>query len=353
MTTRTRSGRRASLACALALVLAAGLPAAASAATTTAELRVLTPTKVLDPGTHYIVDDTVTVPTTPQADCFGPPGGSGAEFSYDAPNALSLLATAARTSGKVRPLALTDQFGFGLGICGIGGQEAVQGESFWYLKANHQESTLGADQLAISSGDEILFYLSPDNFPNPNPAELELEVPPRVEAGESFTVRVLQHACVTDQVTFEVTCTSGPAAGVTVSTGGQSVGSGADGTAQLVTSPPPLQTSGDPAKPSRLRLSATRGTDIPAEELRICVAERLDDCPRRLGERIVGSPGGDRIKATAGSDAIRARGGDDRVDLRKGGVDRVDCGSGDDRVLVARSDDDDRIARNCERVGGR
>jgi hypothetical protein len=336
MTTRTHPARRVSLAFALTFVcLAAALPAAAPAATTTAELRVLTPTKVLDPGTTYIVDSKLTVPTTPAADCFGPPGGSGQQFTYDQPNALSLLASAARSSGKLRPLALTDQFGFGLGICGIGGQAAVQGESFWYLKQNHQESTLGADQLAIKDGDEILYYLSPDNFPDPNPAELELEAPARVETGESFTVNVVQHACVTDQQTFEVTCSSGPAVGVEV--GGATTAS--DGSAQLAA-----------GSPGTLKLAAVRGSDIASQTLKVCVGAELDDCPRRFGERLVGSPNGDRIKATAGSDSIRARGGDDRVDLRKGGADRLDCGSGTDKVTVKRSDDDDRIARDCERV---
>jgi hypothetical protein len=336
MTTRTHPARRASLAFALTFVLLAlALPAAAPAASTTAELRVLTPSKALDPGTTYVVDSKLTVPTTPAADCFGPPGGSGQQFTYDQPNALSLLASAARTSGKLRPLALTDQFGFGLGICGIGGAEAVSGQSFWYLKANHAESTLGADQLAIKSGDEILFYLSPDNFPNPNPAELELEAPPRVQAGTSFTVKVIEHACVTDQQTFEVTCASKPAVGAQV---GDST-TGADGTAQLTA-----------ASPGTLKLGATRGADIPSEVLKVCVGEPLDDCPPARGKRIVGSPGGDRIKATAGPDAIRARGGDDRVDLRKGGTDRLDCGPGTDSALVKRSDDDDRIARDCERV---
>jgi hypothetical protein len=336
MTTRTHPARRASLAFALTFVcLAAALPATAPAATTTAELRVLTPDRVLDPGTTYIVDSKLTVPTTPAADCFGPPGGSGAQFTYDQPNALSLLASAARTSGKLRPLALTDQFGFGLGICGIGGQAAAQGESFWYLKANHTESTLGADQLAIKDGDRILYYLAPDNFPDPNPAELELRAPPRVEAGQAFTVNAVEHACVTDQQTFEVVCSSNPASGVQVG----DATTGADGSAQL---------SAD--SPGRLKLGATRGADIPSQVLKVCVGAELDDCPRRFGERVVGSPNGDRIKGTVGSDSIRARGGDDRIDLRKGGADRLDCGPGNDEVLVKRADEDDRIARNCERV---
>ena len=186
----------------------------AASATVTAKLRVLTPDQVLDPGTTYIVDDDVTVPTRPDADCFGPPGGTGAEFSYEKPNALTLLATAGRTTKSVAPLSLTDQFGFGLGVCGIGGVEATD-TSFWYLKSNHEESTVGADQLEVHDGDEILYYLSPNNYPNPNPAELELQAPARAQAGQPFSVTVLEHKCVTDPDTFVTTCDTGPAAGVT------------------------------------------------------------------------------------------------------------------------------------------
>lgn len=336
MTTRTPFGRGALAAlCALtSLILIA--PAGAGAATVRAELRVLTPDRVLDPGTTYIVDDDVTVPTTPDADCFGPPGGSGAAISYDDANALSLLAAAARTSGAMRPLALTDQFGFGLGICGIGGIEASSGESFWYLKANHEESSVGADQLVVRNGDQVLFYLAPDAYPNPNPAELELIAPARTEAGDDVQAKVVEHSCVTDQTTFETTCASKPAEGVTVT--GASAPTGADGLASV-----------DADEPGRLRLTATRGSDIPSEALTVCVAEDLAECPAAHGERLVGSPEGDRIKGTAGDDAIRARGGDDKLDLRKGGVDRLDCGPGDDTVIVERSDDH-RLSRDCERV---
>src|SRR5688500_19018609 len=149
MTTRIRLATGALTAlCAIA----AFLPATGSA-TVTAHLRVLTADRVLDPGTTYIVDEGVTVPTRTDADCFGPPGGSGTPYTYEEPNALSLLATAGRTTKSVKPLLLTDQFGFGLGICGIGGAEARSGESFWYFKANHQESTVAADQVILKNGD--------------------------------------------------------------------------------------------------------------------------------------------------------------------------------------------------------
>jgi hypothetical protein len=341
MTTRTSP--------ALLALLGLLLLAPAASANVTAHLRVLTPNKVLDPGTDYIVDEGVTVPTRPDADCFGPPGGSGTEYSYDKPNALSLLATAARTDKSVAPLLLTDQFGFGLGICGIGGREAEAGKSFWYFKADHEESTAGADQVEISDGDEILFYLAPDRFPEPNPAELELRAPAGVEAGQPFTAKVIEHSCITDQDTFETTCTSRPADGVTVSADDRARGSKGDDAA----------TTGDNGKAEltvadvgEVMLGATRGSDIPAESLDTCVGPEASSCPDERGIDLVGSPDGDRIDGTAGDDEIRSRGGDDNVDLREGGVDDVNCGPGDDVVRVKRklANDGLEIDRSCEKI---
>jgi hypothetical protein len=337
MTTRIRLATGALTAlCATAMFL----PATGSAAVT-AHLRVLTPDRMLDPGTTYIVDEGVTVPTRPDADCFGPPGGSGAEYTYEAPNALSLLATAGRTTKAVSPLSLTDQFGFGLGICGIGGVEARSGESFWYFKANHEESTLGADQLEISDGDQILFYLAPDAYPNPNPAELELRSPAGVKAGEPFTVSVVEHKCVTDQTTFETSCTSGPASGATVTGADSTATTDAGGTAQVAV-----------AEVGEATLAATRGADIPSAALDTCVGPEASSCPNERGITLVGSPQGDPIKGTSGDDSIRSRGGDDNVDLRKGGADSVNCGKGRDTVRLKRkfANDGVEIKSSCERV---
>lgn len=343
MTTRTRARlpRRSIRLWFCISVLALLSAPAVGSASVTAKLRVLTPDRVLDPGTTYIVDEAVTVPTRSDADCFGPPGGSGAEYTYEKPNALSLLATAGRTTKRVAPLSLTDQFGFGLGICGIGGAEARSGESFWYFKANHEEASVGADQLEISNGDEVLFYLAPDAFPNPNPAELELSAPARAKAGEPFSVSVVEHKCVTDSnPPFATTCTSSPASGVTIS-GGDSLGTtGPYGTAQIAV-----------AAPREAEIRASRATDIASETLSTCVANAIEDCPAQRGIRLVGSPQGDRIKGTAGSDSIRSRGGDDRIDLRKGGADVLSCGKGTDTVEIERAGSDATvIKRSCERV---
>jgi Ca2+-binding RTX toxin-like protein len=295
----------------------------------------------MDPGTTYIVDERVTVPTRPDADCFGPPGGSGAEFRFERPNVLSLLATAGRTTPALRRVALTDQFGFGLGICGIGGVQARLGETFWYFKVNHDEASVGADQLELRAGDEALFYLAPDAYPNPNPAELELIAPARARAGEPFAVSVVQHSCVTaSEPPFATSCQKRPAAGVTV-TGGDAVATtAADGGAAISI-----------GSSRNAKLVATRGADIPSEAQQICVGALLDDCPPVRGKRVVGSPQADRIKGTAGSDSIRSRGGDDRIDARKGGFDRVNCGKGRDVVKLEQAGADRvRIRGSCERI---
>ena len=308
----------------------------ANAGAVTAELRVLTPDAVLDPGTNYVIDDSITVPTRGDADCFGPPGGSGAQYPFTDPVALGLLASGARATGSLRPLGVSDQFGFGLVICTIGGIEAQTG-SFWYLKSNHVEAGVGADQLEVAEGDEVLFYLAPDNFPDPNPVELELIAPARTAGGAPFAVSVIQHACVTDSnPPFATNCQSKPAGGVTVSGGTSAATTASDGTAMIT-----------PGSSPRDTLVATRGTDIPSKALRVCVNGELSACPSVRGERFVGSPDADKIVATKGADSIRARGGDDNVRVAGGFADKVDCGPGDDKAIV---DAADKVSRDCEKV---
>jgi len=339
MSIRIPFARELGLALVTFLLLSVLSAASASAETVQAKLRVLTPDRVLDPGTTYVVGKE-EVTTDPAADCtFGGAGGSGATYEFPEPVALGLLQAASRATASLRPVSVTDEFGFGLAICAIGGVDDHEG-AFWYLKKNHRELTVGADQEPIANGDELLIYLAPDNFPAPNPAELELVSPPRVEQGSQFSVSVLEHACVTDpNPPYETSCEMRPASGVTVTGAGQSVTTGPDGTATLVAT-----------EAKRIALSATRGSDIPSGTLRTCVAEQLEDCPAVRGERIVGTGKGDRIRSTRGADSIRARGGDDRIDIRRGAKDKVDCGGGEDEVLVRHRDRDDRIAKDCERI---
>jgi Ca2+-binding RTX toxin-like protein len=269
---------------------------------------------------------TTRIKTDPGADCFGSgTGGSGARVNVPGSTALGLVADGAKNAKRLRPLSVTDFFGFGLGLCGIGGLES-SGSSFWYLKVNHVGSQVGGDQTRVQRGYEVLWYLTP-SFPPP--PELVLEAPARVRAGEPFQVRVLAYA---DDGTAE------PADGAAV-IGADDI-TDADGEASVT-----LQAG-------TLALRATRETDIPSNVVTVCASEKLSDCAPVAGKRIFGTSKRDRIKGTRGDDRIKARAGRDRITIRAGGEDKVNCGEGRDKVNVKRRDDDDKIARNCEVING-
>ena len=319
----------AALASLIALALVG--PAGASASVG-AGLRVLGTSGELDDLTQY--SDTTTMPTNPQAECFGPgSGGSGQGVAVAGANALGVVVEAAKSRSRLNPLLLTDTFvsqGFGLGVCGIGGQVA-QGSAFWYTKVNHVGLQVGGSQFAIHPGDEVLWSLAP-NFPPP--PELVLNAPVREPVGTPFPVQVLAYG---DDGA------ASPAAGAVISGGGSPVTTDASGNA-LVT----MNGSGV------AQIQAALGADIPSARTAICSFDRRADCPSARGRLIVGSDvpdnmlgtaGDDRIKPRGGKDKIRAKGGDDRIDVRGGGKDRVNCGGGDDSVKAGKGD---KLAKNCE-----
>jgi hypothetical protein len=319
----------AALASLIALCLL--VPAGASASVGT-DLRVVTPSGQLDDLTQY--SDTTTMPTSPQANCFGAgSGGSGQGVTVPGANALGVVVEAAESRGQLNPLLLTDTFvsqGFGLGVCGIGGQVA-QGSAFWYTKVNHIGLQVGGSQFAIHQNDQVLWYLAP-TFPAP--PELVLNVPATQQAGTPFTVQVLAYG-------DDGTAT--PAAGAVVSGGSSPVTTDASGNAQLTLS-----------GPGSAQIQATRGADIPSAVTTICASGQGTDCPAAPGRLIVGSDGPDQMTGTAGPDRIKPRGsrdgvralaGDDRIDVRGGGKDRVNCGGGDDSVKAGKGD---KLAKNCE-----
>jgi hypothetical protein len=318
---------------ALASLIAVALlgPAGASASVGS-DLRVVGSSGALDDLTQY--SDTTTMPTSPQAECFGPgSGGSGQGVSVSGANALGVVVEAAKSRGQLNPLLLTDTFvsqGFGLGVCGIGGQVAT-GSAFWYTKVNHVGLQVGGSQFPIKAGDQVLWYLAP-NFPPP--PELVLNAPVRQPVGTPFPVQVLAYA-------DDGTAT--PAAGAVISGGASPVTADASGNAQVT-----LNGSGT------VQIQATRGADIPSEALAVCSFAQAADCPAARGRLIVGSDGLDDIIGTAGPDRIKPRGsrdavralaGDDKVDVRGGGKDRVNCGGGDDSVKAGKGD---KLAKNCE-----
>jgi hypothetical protein len=313
------------------IALAVLCPAGASASVG-ADLRVVGSSGELDDLTQY--SDTTTMRTSPQAECFGPgSGGSGQGVTVSGANALGVVVEAAKSRNRLNPLQLTDEFvpdGFGLGVCGIGGQVA-QGSAFWYTKVNHTGLQVGGSQFPIRSGDHVLWYMAP-SFPAP--PELVLNAPVRQPVGGTFPIHVLAYA-------DDGTAT--PAAGAVISGGAAPVATDASGSAQVGTSGPGVA-----------QIQATRGADIPSAATMICSFTQLADCPAERGRLIVGSDGIDEITGTAGPDRIkpraakdrvRALAGDDRIDVRGGGKDRVNCGGGDDSVKAGKGD---KVAKNCE-----
>ena len=345
--------------CLLTLVCAAALivsPTVAVGATKSVELRVTSPEATTlsngatpaglgatDLADHTQYTGTVQIKAGPGATCFGSgTGGSGAKTKVPGATALGVLKNALPADRDLRPLLVTDAFSFGLGLCGIGGYPAPA-TGFWYLKHNHAGALVGGDQLKLEKGDEVLWHLVPD-FTQPIPAELVIDARARAKPGASFVVTVHE---------YSDDGTRSPAAGVTVTVGGSSVAQGAGAPVGLTDAAGKTTVTAGAA--GRLALRASRGADIPAAEAGVCVADGAG-CPTALGELIFGSNRKDRIKATGGDDVIKplggrdvvkARGGDDTVKVRGGGVDRIDCGPGDDLVRASKND---RPKANCERV---
>jgi hypothetical protein len=320
---RFRLGGPAAAAVALSLLL----PGAALAATIGVDLRVVnTAGRTL--AEHRQYTSTVSVKTDPQANCFGQgTGGSGDRVQVNGATALGAVRDGLAWDGDLRPLSVTDAFlddGFGLGVCGIGGFES-QGSSFWYLKGDHAGSQVSGSQQRVHAGEDVLWYLAP-TFPPP--PELRLNAPARAQPDVPYQVIVYSYA---DDGTRS------PAAGARVT--GAAAPTGAGGRTMVTSTQEGTDT-----------LQATHGRDIPSNRVKVCVDADLSRCPQTHGRRIIGTVRGDEIRSTPGWDAITALGGDDQVGLLAGGRDGVNCGGGNDTVVLRRGDNNDRIAATCERV---
>ena len=308
-------------ALAAACLLAATAAAPATAAPVTAKVRVEAAGKALDPGYRYVTGAT-TFRTSKSPAC----GGSGERRKLDGPTALGALFSAAGYNARLRPVEVSDQFDFGLFVCGIGGHQS--GESFWSLRVNHVIAEVGADQFGLRQGDEVLWSFTKIDGPNSG-SELVLEAADRtVQAGEAVQVRVLA---------YDAQGKSAPAEGVTLASG---VTTDAEGRAQLVF---------DAA--SRRTVRGTRGNDIPTEPERFCVWETAaSECAGFTRERTVGSGRADTVAGIAAPEYILGRGGNDTIRARGGGADVVRCGRGRD---VVRADRRDRVRADCEEISRR
>ncbi len=266
--------------------------------------------KSLADGTQFA--GSATIKTSKEADCLGPgTGGSGKDADVPGSTALGQLAEGDDAFPAIDPLAVTDYFGFGLALCGIG-KFVAPPTGYWYLKINHVASSTGADQTAVGRGDEILWFLIAD-FNDPTPDELVLKAPVSAEAGEQVRVRVLS---------FADDGTKSAAAGVAVS-----------GAVEL-TEADGRTTIAPDAGVSRLR--ATREGSIPSNVVALCT-HRASKCPAGYARTVGGTSKSDEITGDAKAEEILAGAGKDEVDARKGpGRDKINCGPGRDELVLAK-----------------
>ena len=329
---------RALLALSMTAFFAALIPTSAGAADdVVAKLRVVTASgPELDSGAAYVTN-TEKIKTDKQARCFiDGQGGSGDKVKLPGPTAMGLLETAGDVNSDLDPLSVTDEFGFGLGLCGIGEEEATT-DNFWSVTLNHQAAQVGGDQLPVKDEDEVLWNLT--EFPPPN--ELELRAPTSSEPGDSVTLTVVEWTCSTTFPPPDPVCTESPAQGATVG------GSGVDTTDSNGEAELTLPSAGT------YTLRASQDGRLSSAPVEVCVSAEEDACPDPTdpaGLDIYGRAVADEFDATEGWDSIKARGGGDVITLTQGGSDVVNCGGGKDKVVLYDGDEDDAIAGNCEKV---
>jgi hypothetical protein len=317
-----------SLARAAAIALAAWVCTAGSAsATPTYSLRVEAPGQTLDPGTFYAVRDPLGAQrgeTTAAGDCVRAPG----DLQVGGRTALGLAVAASNGNGALRPLLVVED-SFGKRVCRIDGfNETDTPFTGWLYRVNHVAPEMSAELRSIQPPDEVLWVFANFGTGENSGDELVLSGPFRATPG---AVQVSVAA-----ISFDGNRTAAPDG--TVITGGTTPATTAGGVATV------------PVTAGRTTLRAVgpgpAPTQIPSNELPLCVAANISDCPPVPGRRIVGTNLADKFKGTGAPDQIRTRGGKDGVRVGGGSTDKVDCGGGKDKVIA---DESDRV-KHCEIV---
>jgi hypothetical protein len=327
-----------SIAAATSLIALATLDAATASASVPVDLRVASNDGGNLADVRQFVPSTTTVKTYAGDDCFDPTPplkqSSGKSYTLQTPTMLGAIWEASQVEPALQPVRLSDadyaSFG-ALSVCQI---NAKTPPGFFFLKANHQALSVGADLFTVQGGEDLLAYRTPDDFSADE--ELDLTAPVRTGPGVPVVVNVRSY---TDTVT--------PRAGATVLGAGAPVQTSADGNAVVnfaATGTYELTAAGD-------------YNDIPSRTLSVCVAAQPErSCPAERGREILGSDEPEGIKGTDGNDTIRPRGGNDgvkagagadRIIANGGGRDRIFCGGGKDVVIADRKD---RISKSCEVV---
>jgi Domain of unknown function (DUF4430) len=270
---------------------------------------------------RYLTAGTKVTTTKQPPSC----NGSGATKALPGATALGALVDGSLVDSRLDPLLVSDEFSFGLLVCGVGGDNATGASSFWLYKVNHVSPEVGADQFPVKPDDDVLWFFV-DGAKNSGD-ELELSAPARVRPGDEFEVAV---------VAYDFAGAKRPVLGATVAGGGATGVTDATGVAHLTLNRTGTRT-----------LRATLDPNIPSAPEKVCVNAVLSKCAPAEGSRIRGSRRSELIVGSPGRDSVLAGRGNDRIRVRRGWVDRVRCGRGKDTVLAGRRD---KVARDCERV---
>ncbi len=149
----------------------------------------------------------------------------------------------------------------------LGEAHAFGSGAYWSIYFNNRYQNVGACQIVVVDGDEVLVFASDDPFTEGIAGydePLVITPPEKVVPGQTFSVLVEEATTTFDPNTFEGTTTLSPAEGATVTAGDASAQTGADGRATLTAGAGgPLQiraTKGNRA-PDRLDACATDGND--------------------------------------------------------------------------------------------
>jgi hypothetical protein len=138
---------------------------------------------------------------------------------------------------------------------------------YWSFWVNYRYQDQGLCGTELQEGDDVLMFVDCFSPTNACSGRIPLrigDVPAAVAPGQSFSVRLEEFTTSYDAGTETTTTTPEPAEGATISAAGQTVTTGADGTAQLnFSAPGPV--SIEAAKPGRVRTAAltcvTSGSD--------------------------------------------------------------------------------------------
>ena len=132
---------------------------------------------------------TTAVKTTSKATCLQE-GSKNGTASIEGPTAMGILWQASETVPALRPIGISSDLGYGLGLCTIAGVTPPS-LGFWALKIDHKASAVGGADAKLVNGTNVLWYLDED-YTKPD-RELVLKLHSKVKNSSKVKVIVYSY----------------------------------------------------------------------------------------------------------------------------------------------------------------